>query len=448
MSLQDVPRLADLAPDERRLLLWVLAAGAAYLLGLGLAGRLLALVNRTLFGELVRVFLLGLVGMTGIFVFFGVVQTASQNGLSIGQTLGILPLVVPMSWPYTIPATTLFASCVVYGRLSNDNEAVALKAAGVDLLTVVRPALLLGLLNTALTAALLHTVVPLSLQRQEAEFLKDPEEVLYNWLKRDRVLRGDPYAVYVRDVQNRQLQDVVVKKRAALRVDADTLVPRVEYDSIARAPRATLRVDLDRGKLIFDTPLWTVSNGVVYTETKDSEPVEITLPDVFTGKGVRTRPQGVTWDGLPARLGELGVKRDEAAAQRAEYQQAVADPATPPADRAKMHAQLPYSDANLKDLGRQLRSLEYERQGRPALAVGCLIFAVIGCPVGLWFNRSDYLSTFVVCFLPSMLLYYSVTFAGGGLARDGKVPMAAGVWAADAVLGLLAAGLAWRLIKR
>ena len=215
----------------------------------------LGLFNRTLFFELVRVFLLGLAGMTGIFVFFGVVQTASQNGLSFAQILAILPLVVPMSWPYTIPATTLFASCVVYGRLSNDNEAVALKAAGVDLLTAVRPALLLGLLTMVATAGLLHTVVPRSLQRQEAEFLRDPEETMYNLLKRDRVLRsgGDSkdaltnpsYSLYVRDVQNRQLKDVVVKRRpAGVRVDPDTGVPRIEYDFVARAPTATLRVDM------------------------------------------------------------------------------------------------------------------------------------------------------------------------------------------------------------
>lgn len=410
----------------------------------------LGLFNRTLFFELVRVFLLGLAGMTGIFVFFGVVQTASQNGLSAGQTLAVLPLVVPMSWPYTIPATTLFASCVVYGRLANDNEAVALKAAGVDLLTAVRPALLLGVLTTAATAALLHTVVPRSLQRQEAEFLRDPEEVLYNWLKRDRSLRSNKdYSVYVRDVQNRQLKDVVVKRRATrLQVDPATGVGRVVYDFIARAPTATLRVDLDRGKLVIDSRLWVVSNGEIYLENKDSPEVEMDLPELFTGKGVRTRPQGVTWDRLPARAAELHELMAEVRANQEAQRRLAADPSTPPDVAGLARLQVPQFEVGLKELNRQLRGLEYEYQARPALAAGCLIFAVIGCPVGLWFNRSDYLSTFVVCFLPSMLLYYSVTFAGGGLARDGKLPMPVGVWAADALLGLLAVGLMWRLVKR
>lgn len=415
----------------------------------------LGLFNRTLLVELVRVFALSLAGMTGIFVFFGVVQTASQNGLSFAQTLAIIPLVVPMSWPYTIPATTLFASCVVYGRLSNDNEAVALKAAGVDLLNTVRPALLLGLLTTAATAALLHTVVPRALQRQEAEFLRDPEETMYNLLKRDRVLRGSSdltqpsYSLYIRDVQNRELKDVVVKRRpAGVRVDPDTGVPRTEYDFVARAPTATLRVNLEAGKLLVDMPLMAVWGSSTIVISKDSPVVEIDLPEAFTTKGIRTRPQGVTWDELPARLDKLAGERADWEAQREATRRLADDPSAPPELAAKARLQEPLFDARLKELNRQLRSMEYEYQARPALAVGCLIFAVIGCPVGLWFSRSDYLSTFVVCFLPSMILYYSATFAGGGLARDGKVPMLVGVWAADALLGLVAVGLAWRLIKR
>ncbi len=414
----------------------------------------LGLFNRTLFFELVRVFLLGLAGMTGMFVFFGVVQTASQNGLSFAQIVAIVPLVVPMSWPYTIPATTLFASCVVYGRLSNDNEAVALKAAGVDLLTCLRPALLLGLVTTVATAGLLHSVVPLALQRQEAEFLRDPEETLYNLLKKDRVLRSSSdtekasYSLYVRDVQNRQLKDVVVKRRPAATPDPVTGLARIEYEFVARAPTATLRVDLEAGKLVVDMPqmqVWGSSSAVI---SKDSPPVELDLPDALTSKGVRLRPQGVTWDQLPARIADLTAKRDERVAARQANTKLAADPATP-ADVAGVARLAEVNFVNeLREWDRQLRSVEYEYQARPALAVGCLIFAVIGCPVGLWFSRSDYLSTFVVCWLPSMLLYYSVTFAGGGLARDGKVPLGVGVWLADALLGLVAAGLAWRLIKR
>src|SRR5437762_2606490 len=95
--------------------------------------------------ELVKVFVLSLVGITGILLMAGIIAEASQQGLGPAQILAAIPLLVPSTLPYTIPATTLFATCVVYGRLAADNEVLAIKAAGVNLFQVVKPGIILGL---------------------------------------------------------------------------------------------------------------------------------------------------------------------------------------------------------------------------------------------------------------------------------------------------------------
>src|SRR5206468_12781186 len=110
-------------------------------------------------------------------------QQANQMGLTLYQVLEAIPLFIPNMLPYTIPATTLFASCVVYGRLSHDNEVVAIKAAGVHLINILKPALLLGTITTLVTAGLYHTVIPLSQQMLYKQLLDDPEELLYNMLR-------------------------------------------------------------------------------------------------------------------------------------------------------------------------------------------------------------------------------------------------------------------------
>src|SRR5438034_1324200 len=119
----------------------------------------MGLLYRMIFWELVKVFLFTLTGLTGLFLIGLVVQQASAMGLSAGQTLQVIPLLVPMTFPYTIPATTLFASCVVYGRLANDNEVVAMKAAGLDPLTLMRPAIALGVVMALVTAPLEDAVI-------------------------------------------------------------------------------------------------------------------------------------------------------------------------------------------------------------------------------------------------------------------------------------------------
>src|SRR5439155_2109578 len=99
-------------------------------------------------------------GITGILLMAGIVAEASQQGLGPTQILAAIPLLIPSTLPYTIPATTLFAACVVYGRLAADNEILAIKSAGINILEVVKPGLLLGLVMSASTMGLYYRVIP------------------------------------------------------------------------------------------------------------------------------------------------------------------------------------------------------------------------------------------------------------------------------------------------
>ena len=106
-----------------------------------------------------------------------------------------------------------------------------------------------------------------------------------------------------------------------------------------------------------------------------------------------------------------------------------------------------YREMHLKVQEHLLRQYHTELQIRPALAAGCLVFVLIGCPVGIWASRSDYLSVFMICFLPTVFVYYPVLLATLNLAKDGKVPPTA-AWIADAVVGVAALILIQRLMKR
>src|SRR6266702_6615330 len=96
-----------------------------------------SILHRMIFRELMRVFVLCLIGITGILLMAGIVAEASQQGLNPAQILAIIPLLIPSTLPYTIPATTLFATCVVYGRLSADNEILAMRASGINMIVAV-----------------------------------------------------------------------------------------------------------------------------------------------------------------------------------------------------------------------------------------------------------------------------------------------------------------------
>lgn len=406
-------------------------------------------LNRMIFWELVRVFLLSLGTLTGLFLVVLVVQQASLLGLSLNQILRVAPLLVPSMLPLTIPATTLFASCVVYGRLAHDNEVVALKAAGVHLYAVVRPALLLGALATAATAGLYHTTIPATQRQFYEAVLADPEEVLYNQLRRDRCLRhpNSPYVLYVRDVEGKRLIDVVVKRRKKVLDKATGAEVSVGYDYVARMPEARLRVDLAAGKMSIDPDRFVVHEKTVEGATKSAGPIVMDLPDNVSGKEARLRISALTYDELPGRIAAVTAERDHFEHKYHEVL-AEADRASDPVARQVLRREALGLKYQFDTKAQQARNLRAEVHARPALAASCLVFALIGCPVGVWANRSDYLSTFVICFLPTLVVYYPLLLAGSDLGKNGRLPLWMGCWLADIVLANIALVLIWRFLRR
>ena len=406
-------------------------------------------LNRMILAELVKVFLLSLGSLTGLFLLAGLIQQAVQMGLSPLQVLHVLPLFVPSTLPYTIPATTLFASCVVYGRLAHDNEVVAIKGAGVHLFTIMQPALVLGIVTTSVTGGLYYAIIPETQQRLQQEILKDPEEVLYNTLRRERCLRHpkSDFAMYVRDVQGRRLIDVVLKQRAKSKTTQPGSEALAGYDFVFRARVATLRVDPVEGKIYIDPDRFVIYNLNTQGTSASTGPLAIDLPENFNPNDARTRPIALTWDELQPRAQELERDRDNLQLKREQNQlKAFELPEGEP--KRRILDQDPHYKAQADNLNRQIRNVEAELYMRPALAVGCLVFALIGCPVGIWATRADYLSTFVICFLPTVMAYYPLLFAGSNLGKDGKLPLGLGCWVADIAVGAAGLALSWRLLRR
>jgi lipopolysaccharide export system permease protein len=393
------------------------------------------ILARSIFWELFKVFALSLIGITGIVVLAGVVAEASQQGLGPAQILAVIPLVVPSMLPYTIPTTTLFASCVVYGRLSHDAEIIAIKAAGINIMKVVWPALFLGVATSVVTMSLYYSFIPYTHHLMRSMFINDVEEFLYTLLRRDREIRQPNlnYAMWVHRVQGRRLQDAIFK-----RCDAHG-----NYDVIAWAREAELRYNVNTAEILVQ-----MRNGIIYSEGGNNcclhfEEKTWSVPLPPPDKSRKPRPREMTWPEVNERRAEVLGEIEEVKTEIALWTARQMVTATPNS--------LPQHLENLKMVVRQrqleMNSLDTELQMRPALAFGCLFFVLVGCPVGIWLSRSDYLSAFITCFLPIVCLYYPILLCGTNLAKDGKIVPGLSVWAADGVLGVIALLLYRRLLR-
>ena len=402
------------------------------------------ILQRMILWDLIKVFVVTLIGLTGLFVLAGLVAEASQRGLAPAQVLSIIPLMIPSMLPYTIPAATLFATVNVYGRMAKDNEITALRAAGVNLRRILAPSVLLGLGGAAATVGLYYELIPSSFQAVRDHLLKDTNELLYTVLKRNGCIKDSrlPYVIFVRDVRGTRLIDVIFKRK----------VPKSqEYDTVARAHEARLRVenveDPATGKRVNDIVV-EMTNCVICnpsqkgTLTVRKQEYRERLPtELFRDKD-SPRSCDLAW---PKLLRRTEVLRERADRLDADIR----------GDEARFNS-LSRFEKNVLDAKKSgqryemriFRSYLAEIQLRPALALGCLCFALIGGPIGVWTCRADLLSSFVIGFLPAVGLYYPILICATNLAKDGKVPMIPAVWAADLAFGAIAIGLCWRLVRR
>ena len=104
-------------------------------------GRRLGILKRYVIFEVFRGFSLALLTMTAVFVLFMVAAQARDIGLSPNDIVHLVPYVIPSTLPYTVPVSLLFSVTVVYGRLAGDNEIIAVKTAGLSVMTVLWPTL-------------------------------------------------------------------------------------------------------------------------------------------------------------------------------------------------------------------------------------------------------------------------------------------------------------------
>ena len=98
------------------------------------------------------------------------------------------------------------------------------------------------------------------------------------------------------------------------------------------------------------------------------------------------------------------------------------------------------------DSFRSINRYEVEIQKKFALAAACFIFVLLGAPIALRFPRGGVGLTIGVS-LVVFGLYYVGLIAGESLARRGHVPPVVSMWIANAVFGLVAAVLLFRMGK-
>jgi len=306
--------------------------------------------------------------------------------------------------------------------MAADNEVLAIKSSGVNVLHVVKPGLILGLVMSLSTLALYYRVIPYTHHLLRAMVFRDAEGLLYSLLSRHGMISYPqmPYAMFVKSVQGKKLLSPVIKHKDA----------KGQIDMVAQAREADLRVDMNKKELHihmrFGVGISPVDGSRAYFEDRY---FQVELPPGMSD-GHNRRPRDQTWQELMRRRAELLEEIDEINNEVSTVSAKVLLGGHP--------ADLPLHLRNLKDKVKtrrqQIQHIYVEMLMRPALSFGCLCFVLVGCPIGIMFSRGDYLGAFITCFLPIVIVYYPLMLCGTNMAKDAKFNELMLVYGADLVV--------------
>jgi LPS export ABC transporter permease LptF/LPS export ABC transporter permease LptG len=321
-------------------------------------------------------------------------EMAVRNSSSIGGVIGIFILDLPNFFIVTIPMAVLVGVLLGLSRLAADSEITAMRAAGIGVWAFVRVLSAVAILSCLISLANSLYVAPKataallglqnSLKNQQASFEVQPQ-VFYEDFKN--------YVLYVQDV--RASVGASQWQRVFLADVSDPANPKV-----STAAQAT----------VVNQP-----NQTVLMRMRDGTEHEL----VNTSGEEQYQVSTFAESDLPLAF---GVQDDQRIG----------------------HSDTPILAMNNRELFNKARSpggsgYMIEMQKRFAYPVACLVLTLVGIPLGISSRRGGKSAGFVLT-IALVFIYYFLSYTGVALARQGKIPVFAGVWAANfifAFFGLL-----------
>jgi len=387
------------------------------------------LLQRYILGELTRTFLFVLICLTVLVNVVGVFQTATERGLAAPQVWEVLPFIVPSMMPFTIPAALLLTVCLVYGRMAGDQEVTAAKAAGVSVMTVLWPSIILGTALSVVCFVLTDRVIPWALDQMEQRIVQMVEDVFFERLRTDRAFvdRQHGIEINILDLRGKTLVYPVI----CLKRDGKT--------QKVYADEATISLDVERKVAEVH-----IKNGCAILPdgshmTASDKPIEFSLADEIGKPKPRNLPIDVIDDQV-----EVAIADEERARERRTVD-ALLSSSWGDFDRLatldKWRAKAPDRHSST------YHRLKTEVHSRYAMSCSCLFFVLLGGPFAIYKAKSQFLTSFLYCFVPIVAIYYPLILGIMTQAKKGNIDPSWGMWLGNLVL-LAASFVILRRVRR
>ena len=350
------------------------------------------ILDRYILKELLGPFLFGSCVFASILVgtgpLFRIAQYISQYGASLWTCVKLLTFSLPAIIALTFPMAMLLASLMAFGRLSSSSEIVAMKCGGLSFYRLATPVFIAAFFVSVFSMIFNELVVP---RANEAY----SHIVHYEIMKNTRPKSQEH--IVIKDISGGNLQRLTYSRRfdEDLSLMQGVTIQEYSKDVLVRIENAE--------RAVWKDGVWIMQNGVIFDMSTDGR-VERTL---------RFQEQAMPVEKTPTEISR-NQKRPEEMTIR----------------ELKQHIQV------LKREQVRTGKFEVELHQRVSVPFACLVFSMIGVPLGIQRQRSSSsiglgISVIVI------FIYYTIMSMGMALGQGGTLPAFTAVWIPN-LLGILA----------
>jgi len=411
-------------------------------------------LSRYVLKELALPFLASLAVLTFILIMnhlLKVFDLLLGRGVPLWAVIRLLFLMLPFTFALTVPMSALVATLMAFGRLSADNETIAVRTSGISLGRLLLPAVGAASVLSVLMMYFNNVILP-RVNHEYAALYSDISRKKPAVNIRAGVFIDDfpGYHILIRteDQETGELQGVTVYQDAS-----DTEGPRT---IVAQRGRLESRPDEDMLTLhLYDGEMHEVDprNPDRYLRLR-FRTTSMNLTGLHLQLEQRRRSYKSDREMTSAEMREritafqdeirmLGTRIGDMVDSRLamtlgplwpEQGSVPAEPAWGlPAER-RFSMKLQNEEQTIEYKRRDVSRYAVEIQKKYSVAVSCLVFVVIGAPIGIITRRGGMGTGFGISLL-FFVVYYVFLIGGEELADRRFVSPAVAMWAANAIVG-------------
>jgi len=357
---------------------------------------------------------------------FLLIDLLVKKGIGFWVVAELMFYSLPFVMSFSIPIGILIASVMVFGRITHDNELIAIRSSGINPLSLFKPFLPVIVLITLFMVYFNGFILPEASHRARNLITdiaqKKPSVRIYEGV----FIEDFPgYIIYLGSIDDRtgKVNDITIWEQKS-RGEPPILIKAESGQISTSADECYFIIELDEGEI---SELVSPDKYRHLSFERHQINLEIDLDFIRRERKFRSNREMILTE-LYKRVGTLNTERQS-------IRQEI--------DKLKQSPVNEVTGFHLEDAQNKLRhkTNEYKKfltelNKRYALAFSGIVFLFFGAALGMLLKRSGLGTGFVVGLL-FFAVYYIIFIAGEEFAQSGRAPVFVSVWFANLILILV-----------